>query len=72
VNTAEKPRLIRINKVIDRTGRSKGWIYGAYPEGRFPKPVRLGPGPRDGVGWVEQEVDDWIEERIAERDRGAA
>ena len=36
--------------------------------GRFPKRVRLGDGPRSRVGWVEQEVLDWLRERIAHRD----
>lgn len=34
--------------------------------GRFPQRVPLGPGR---VGYVEQEVDDWITKRIAERDQ---
>ena len=33
--------------------------------GQFPKRVRLGQGR---VGWVEQEVLDWLNERIAARD----
>lgn len=33
--------------------------------GQFPRRVRLGVGR---VGWVETEVDDWIKQRIAERD----
>ena len=32
--------------------------------GRFPKRVRLGPCR---VGWVESEVLDWLDERLAER-----
>jgi len=32
----------------------------------FPKRVRLGQGR---VGWVEQEILDWIQLRIDERDR---
>ena len=34
--------------------------------GTFPKRVRLG---QSRVGWVEQEVLDWLAQRIAERDR---
>ncbi len=34
--------------------------------GKFPKRVRLGPCR---VGWVEQEVHDWMKARIAERDK---
>jgi prophage regulatory protein len=34
-------------------------------DGKFPKRVRLGSSR---VGWVDQEVNDWIRARIAERD----
>jgi prophage regulatory protein len=33
--------------------------------GKFPKRVQLGPGR---VGWVDEEVQDWLAARIAERD----
>ena len=33
--------------------------------GLFPRRVKLGAGR---VGWVEEEIDAWIESRIAERD----
>lgn len=33
--------------------------------GQFPKRVRLGQGR---VGWIEDEVEDWIRVRIAQRD----
>jgi prophage regulatory protein len=36
--------------------------------GRFPKRVRLGQGR---VAWVEDEINDWIKARIAERDATA-
>ena len=32
--------------------------------GKFPKRVRLGP---NRVGWIEQEVLDWLEHRIKDR-----
>jgi len=35
--------------------------------GRFPKRVRLGNCPRSRVGWIEQEVLDWLQERIEAR-----
>jgi prophage regulatory protein len=34
-------------------------------DGRFPKRVPLGPGR---VGYVEEEVEDWMRRRVAERD----
>jgi prophage regulatory protein len=33
--------------------------------GQFPKRVRLGPGR---VGWIEEEVQDWLKERVSRRD----
>jgi prophage regulatory protein len=33
--------------------------------GRFPKRIRL---TQNRVGWLESEVDEWIKDRIAERD----
>lgn len=33
--------------------------------GQFPKRVRLGPGR---VGWVEEEVQAWLQERVSRRD----
>lgn len=32
--------------------------------GLFPKRVQLGPGR---VGWVEEEIEEWMRERIAKR-----
>jgi prophage regulatory protein len=37
--------------------------------GRFPRRVRLGNGPRARVGWVKQEVQDWLQKRIELRDQ---
>lgn len=32
--------------------------------GRFPQRVHLGP---NSVGWVEAEIDEWLEQRAAQR-----
>jgi prophage regulatory protein len=37
--------------------------------GLFPKRVQLGPGR---VGWVEEEIDNWMRGRIARRDATAS
>ncbi|RAX40739.1 helix-turn-helix transcriptional regulator [Rhizobium tropici] len=37
--------------------------------GKFPKPVKIGLRRN---AWVESEIDDWIQQLIAERDRSAA
>lgn len=36
--------------------------------GKFPKRVQLGPAR---VGWIEEEVMEWLSQRIRERDKHA-
>ena len=43
------------------TGLSRSTIYLRVAEGTFPKPVSLGGG---AVGWVEAEVQEWLQQRI--------
>jgi prophage regulatory protein len=35
----------------------------------FPKPVKLGQRQNARVAWFEQEVDQWLADRMAERDK---
>jgi prophage regulatory protein len=62
-------RVLRLPAVIEKAGPSRSTIYEGIAAGTFPKPIRLGP---KSVGWLESEVDRWIEERVAERDAQAA
>lgn len=57
--------LIRIKELKARIGLSVPTIYRLIAAKKFPPAVSLGPG---SVGWIEDEVDAWIEARIAERD----
>ncbi|SEF90273.1 helix-turn-helix transcriptional regulator [Marinobacterium lutimaris] len=58
-------RLIRQSEVSKLTGLSRASIYRQIDEGRFPKSVSIGGR---SVAWVEEEINEWIEARIAERD----
>ncbi|CAK9884224.1 MAG: hypothetical protein XXXJIFNMEKO3_00606 [Candidatus Erwinia impunctatus] len=58
--------LIRLSEAQRRTGYSKAWIYRLIKQQRFPKSVKIGSR---AVAFVESEIDTWINERIAERDR---
>jgi len=40
-------------------------------DGRFPKRVRLGNGRYARVGYVESEIMEWCETKIAERDKSS-
>ncbi|MFN1128595.1 helix-turn-helix transcriptional regulator [Lelliottia nimipressuralis] len=57
--------LIRLPEVQRRTGYSKAWIYRLISQNRFPSSVKIGSR---SVAFVESEVDEWISQRIEERD----
>jgi prophage regulatory protein len=62
------PRFIRIKDVIARTGISRSYIYQLKSEAGFPQSVPLVPNG-SAVGWVESEIEDWIDQRIEARDQ---
>ena len=58
-------KLIKLKTVMDCTGLARSTVYKFIAEGCFPKPVKLGARM---VAWVEGEIQQWILERIGERD----
>lgn len=58
-------RIIKLKEVMECTGLGRSSIYKQISDGTFPKNVSLG---YRAVGWVDSEVDEWILEKIAERD----
>jgi prophage regulatory protein len=58
-------RVLRREQVTAKIGLERSAIYQRVKLGTFPKPIQLGP---KSVGWVEAEVDAWIEERVVARD----
>lgn len=59
------PDLRRLPTVQRQTGQSTATIYRAVKAGTFPPPVKIGPR---ASAWVGAEVDQWIADRIADRD----
>ena len=55
--------LIRLPEVHRRTGYSKAWIYKLLKEKRFPAAVKIGSR---AIAFVESEINDWVNQRIAE------
>lgn len=53
--------ILRLPAVKARTGLSRSTIYLRISEGSFPAPVSLGGR---AVGWVEAEVNDWLNRQI--------
>jgi prophage regulatory protein len=55
--------ILRLPTVIERTGLSRSSIYLRIVNNQFPKSVSLGGR---AVGWIEEEIDEWIVTRIEE------
>ena len=71
-------RFIRLPEVLTRTGYGRTTIYRKMEDGSFPRSVKLGGPPIDpnvfdsrAIAWIEDEVEQWIESRIEERDLGS-
>ena len=60
--------LIRLPEVQRRTGYSKAWIYRLMSQKRFPSAVKIGTR---AIAFIESEIDEWVNQRIAES-RGEA
>ena len=52
-----KKRILRLAKVIARTGLSKSSIYQRMQEGTFPRQYQLGAR---AVGWREDDIEEWL------------
>jgi prophage regulatory protein len=61
------PRILRFPQLVDH-----GVVYTRMHvdrlerAGQFPRRVKLGP---NSVGWVETEIEGWVESKIAARER---
>ena len=62
-------RILRRLQVQDRTGFSRSSIYVGVKNGTFPSPIRLG---EKAVGWIESEIDAWLDARVNARKAGGA
>ncbi len=57
-------RVLRLPEVAARVGLKRTAIYEAVLRGTFPRPLKLG---LRASGWLEHEVDRWIDARAAAR-----
>jgi prophage regulatory protein len=56
--TTDTPdRILRLNKVLDRTGLSRSTLYRKVQAGTFPRQVRIAARC---TGWRESAVNAWI------------
>ena len=57
--------ILRMDQVEKATGYKRPTIYKMQKAGNFPKSVSLGAR---AVGWVESEIQEWVQARIDARD----
>ena len=57
--------ILRLSAVKNKTGLSRAAIYKRIAENNFPKQISLGGR---AIGWLEQEIDEWIINQIELRD----
>jgi len=56
-------RILRLPEVKAATGISRSTIYSQMADGCFPKPISLGAR---AVGWVNTDIENWLNQRIAD------
>ena len=60
-------KLLKAKEVATRTSFSIPHIHRLAREGKFPKPVKISENRN---GWLEEDVNKWIEGRIREHRHG--
>lgn len=55
--------VLRWREVQARIPISRSHAHALAAQGRFPKPIKLGPR---ASGWIESELNQWLADRIAE------
>lgn len=56
--------FLRLPALKQRTGYGRSTIYSMMSKGQFPKPYQLGGAAGTAVGWLESDVDAWIDSRV--------
>lgn len=54
-------RILKAKEVAERVSISTSQVYRLARDGRFPEPVKI---TENRSGWLETEVDQWIDECI--------
>lgn len=55
--------VLRLPAVRQRTGLGRSTIYSRIALGKFPRPIRLS---ERCVGWLENDIEAWLDERMTE------
>lgn len=70
MGTTDKPlRILRSAQVLNRVSLSKSQVQKLEQRNQFPKRIKLG---EHASGWIESEIDAWIQARIAKSRSGTS
>jgi len=58
-------RILKRPEVQHRTSLSRSHLYQLIKNGEFPRQISLSTNGR-AVGWLETDIEAWLEQRIAE------
>jgi len=58
-------KILRCKEIENKISLKKSTIYAMIQNGLFPGPIKLN---QKSVGWIESEVDEWLNQRAMERD----
>lgn len=58
-------KILRRQEVSERVGLKTTALYEMINRGEFPRPMKLS---ERAVGWLESDIDEWIQSRIKHRD----
>lgn len=57
--------FLTLKAVMTKTSLGRTTLYNLMADGRFPKSIKVSARK---VAWDEKEVEDWMQERLQERD----
>lgn len=55
-------QILKLTDVIKATGLARSTVYKLINENRFPKQIKL---TSFSSGWLQSEISQWIDERVA-------
>jgi prophage regulatory protein len=59
-------RFLRLPAILEITGLNRATIYEMIERGDFPRPCKIGAR---AIAWPESDLEDWVNAKLADRER---